>query len=46
MKHAFACRLLTIGFLNLSEFDDQLLRLDFDPDDMGVDETTIVNSVH
>jgi hypothetical protein len=38
MQDAVAQRPLTVEIMNLGEPDDQLLWLDFDPDDVGVDE--------
>jgi hypothetical protein len=36
MEDAVTSRVPTIGFITFGETDDQLLRLDFDPDHMGV----------
>lgn len=35
--------LLRIGFLRLCKLDNQLLRLDLDARNVGVDETSVVN---
>jgi hypothetical protein len=43
MQDAVACRLMTFGLLCLGEFDDQLLPLDLDTRDMGVDEHPVIN---
>ena len=45
VKDAVARWLPAVGFLNLAQPDDKLLRLDFDPLDMGVHETSVVDQL-